>query len=463
MKKTITIILVIAVVAGAAYLGLRVLHPGAKQETAAPTAKVTRGNLSASVSSAGSVQPVTSVDLTFQVSGQLKEVKVKEGDQVKAGQEIASVDASDLQAAVDTAQANLEASQAKLAQVKQPASTEDINAAKASLASAQANLQKIEAGTSEQDLELARLRWEQAKDQLWGAQGSRDATLGQRMVSGAQRAQAQASVASSEIAAQIAQIQYEQAQDPPAVSDVLAAEAQVAQAQANLAKLMAGPTDADVQAAQASVKQAEVSLQQAKNNLAEANLTAPFDGTITSLALTVGQTVGPSTVVGTLSDLSVLQVSVNLSEIDVAQIKIGQTADITLDALPDQSFKGHVVAVAPAGVNTQGVVNFPVTVQFDKADPAVKPGMTANVTITVDQRANVLIVPNRAIHTVRNQHYVTVMRNGKPTEVEVQTGLSGDRGTEILGNTLKAGDIVVLSTPTTTQLPMRGFGAVMGR
>ncbi len=468
MRKALIIVAVIVVVAGSlGYLGLRQIRRAGRQALGdIQTVRVKRGPIVATVSSAGTVQAASAVSMMFQTSGQVTAIKVREGDLVKAGQELACLDASDLQFQVTNAEAGLVLAQARLAQTQKPASAEDVAAAKAALASAQENLTKVRAGTSATDLEIARLRWEQAKDQLWGAQGQRDATLGSRMATGASEAQAKASVASSEMAAEIARLQYQAAQDPPKVTEILAAQSQVAQAEASLAKLIRGAAPEDIQAAEAQVKQAEVALAQAKRKLADACLTAPFAGTVTHLALVVGQIVGPSgtTPAAAIADLSGLEVAADMSEIDVAQLQASQEVDITLDALPGRTFKGHVSKVAVAGTSTQGVVNFPVTVKLDQADPAVKPGMTANITVIIDRRENVLLVPSRAVHTLNGRRMVTVLRDGKPSEVEVKLGQTGDGMTEVLDDTLKEGDTLLLTTSLQRLMQRReqgGGGGIM--
>jgi membrane fusion protein, macrolide-specific efflux system len=163
-----------------------------------------------------------------------------------------------------------------------------------------------------------------------------------------------------------------------------------------------------------------------------------------------------------------LQVVVNLAEIDSVRVKDNQAAQISLDALPDLALDGKVTQIWPAGVLTQGVVNYPVTVQLTNPPASVKTGMSANVNIVVDERDNVLMVPNRAVRAQGRQKLATVLFEGQQMQVPVQTGLSNDTMTEITSG-LKEGDTVVLNT-TTTQQPRTGGGfggpgpgAVFGR
>ncbi len=466
MKRTVMVAMVIVlVVAGLGFLAIRRVQQATASASNVQTAAVRRGQLVATINTAGVVQTADSVDLTFQASGQVKEVKVKEGDRVKAGQEIASVDATDAELQVAQAELSLSSAQAKLDQAKKGSTAEEIAAAKASLASAQESLKALQAGPSATDVEIARLKWEQAKNQLWSAQCQRDATCGNPKSGASACDQAKASVANAELGVETARLQYEQAKQGPSVKDLRAAEAQVAQAQLNLSKLTSVPNSDDVHAAEIQVKQAETSLQQAKIKLAQCALTAPFDGTITHLALKVGQMVGASTQAATLAGEGSLQVAADLSEVDVAKVKVGQEATVLLDALPDSSFQGRVIDVASTGTSTQGVVNFRLTISLEKADATIKPGMTANVSIVVDRRENVLLAPSRAIQVQGRQHLVRVLHEGQIIEVPVEIGLSGDNGTEILGDTLREGDQLVLNGTTTTQSSRGmtgGFGGLGG-
>ncbi len=124
--------------------------------------------------------------------------------------------------------------------------------------------------------------------------------------------------------------------------------------------------------------------------------------------------------------------------------------------MPDATLAGAVSQIEPAGTQSSGVVNYPVTIALTTITDTVKAGMTANVDLIVDQRSNVLTVPNRAIKTVNKQKVVTVLYEGQQNQVPVQTGLSNDTTTEIVSG-LKAGDVVVLST-TTTKATSSGGG-----
>ena len=131
---------------------------------------------------------------------------------------------------------------------------------------------------------------------------------------------------------------------------------------------------------------------------------------------------------------------------------------ITLEALPGVNLRGEVTQISPAGVTQQGVVNFPVTIKLVNPDPAVAPGMTANLSVVVERKENVLLVPNRAIRSQGRVRSVTVMFEGQQINVPVQTGMTDGVNTEVTGDALKEGDQVVLTTTTSTQQGRGAFG-----
>lgn len=224
------------------------------------------------------------------------------------------------------------------------------------------------------------------------------------------------------------------------------------QAKNDLDKLLAGPDAATLDTAQQQVAQAEIAVRQAENKLKQAQIAAPFAGTITAVNIVIGQAGPTSGTAGAvqLADLDNLEIIVNMAEVDVSKIKLQQVAQITLDALPNVNLEGEVTLVAPAGVQTQGVVNYPVTVIVKNPSAGVKTGMTANVNIITDERDAVLMVPNRAVRTVGRQKFATVLFEGNQIQTPIVAGMSGDTNTEIVSG-LAEGDVVVINATTTAQ------------
>jgi RND family efflux transporter MFP subunit len=249
-------------------------------------------------------------------------------------------------------------------------------------------------------------------------------------------------------------------------SAVQSAAAQVKQAQASLDTLKNTPLPEDVQVAELAVKDAQLALDQAKANLQKSELIAPFDGVVTNVNIQVGQLSSASTQPIVVADLAHLEAQVTVVETDLPRIKVGQPVQMTFDALTGQTFSAKVVEVAYVGTVTSGVVNYPVTIALDQpstssASQQIRPGMTANVTIVVEQRDNILLVPNRAVKTTGRQKIVNVVVDGKPTPVNVTLGMSGDTESEVVSG-LNEGDVVQVLQTTTTTGGGGGFGGPGG-
>jgi HlyD family secretion protein len=162
----------------------------------------------------------------------------------------------------------------------------------------------------------------------------------------------------------------------------------------------------------------------------------------------VGDQVSPGTNAFRIDDLSQMKVDVQVSEVDINSVQVGQPVTLTFDAIAGKAYNGKVVEVAQVGDAVQGAVNFTVTVVLTDQDNSVKPGMTAAVTISVKQVNNALLVPNRAVRLVNNQRVVYVLRNGQAVEVNVTLGASSDTMSEVALGDLKVGDMVILNPPT---------------
>lgn len=213
---------------------------------------------------------------------------------------------------------------------------------------------------------------------------------------------------------------------------IAAARAQLAQAQANLTNLLDGPSEEQITIAKAQVEQARISLEEAQANLKNASLVAPFDGLITDVYLAQGELVsGPA---AELVDTSNLQVVLDVDEIDVGHIRLGQPAIVTLEPWPDRELQGKVVSISPEAKVTGQIVTFEVHLSFDAQDLPVLTGMTANAELTTVEQENVLLVPNRAIIADRDTGAYYVNRvNGESLErVEVTIGVRDARYTEII-------------------------------
>ncbi|MBC7259253.1 MAG: efflux RND transporter periplasmic adaptor subunit [Chloroflexi bacterium] len=460
-KRTIWIILVI-VLAAAAIFGFSRWNASRTASSAAPqTSLVQRGDLQAIVGTSGTVRAAQSMDLTFGVAGTVVEILVAEGDKVTAGQPLARLDTTTLETQVASAELSLRLAEKNLADLKSPPTKTEIAQAEAALASAKAAYEAAKAKPVEWQIAQAEAALEKARKALQDAQAAYDAVSWRPNIAMLpQASQLQQATEAYQTALDNYRIAMASVSDAP----IKSAYAQMLQAQDAYDKLMAGPTEEELLSAEAQVTQAKLALDTARKNLDSATLKAPFDGTITAVNIITGQTVAANTVAMSIADLDHLQIQANLPEVDAVQVKVGQRAEITLDAISTQTISGQVSKIALIGTVTQGVVNYPVTIDLAPTDLPVKPGMTASINIIVDERKNVLMVPNRAIRSLgRNQgYYVEVMVEGQIIQLPVTIGLSNGTMTEVTGTGLREGDTVVVSTTTTTSGRIPGVGGIVG-
>lgn len=226
---------------------------------------------------------------------------------------------------------------------------------------------------------------------------------------------------------------------------------------------------------QSSVKQAQTSLEAARlaYQLAGSVVYAPISGTIGSISLTPGMILNPTSNSSNSSNLenkiaivktsALPSVTVNLTEIDVPKIKVGNQVTVTFDALADKTFTGKIIAIDTTGTVSSNVVNYPTTIQLDSDVPGLFTNMSANINIIIDFKDNVIIVPNSAIKTSDNVSTIQIMKDNQPQLVTVITGISNDTHTEIVSG-VSEGDLVVTNTTNTatttkaTTSPFSSFG-----
>jgi HlyD family secretion protein len=239
-----------------------------------------------------------------------------------------------------------------------------------------------------------------------------------------------------------------------------------------------GQAVAQVELDKAAVQQAEANLRDAEVQLGYTNITSPVDGTVVSRNVDVGQTVAASFQTPTLfliaRDLGQMQVDANVSEADIGEIHNGLRATFTVDAYPEREFAGTVAQVRNAPITVQNVVTYDVVIAVPNPQMLLKPGMTANVTLVLARRDNVIRAPIEALRFSPNSSAASYRTDGdeKPSrtgarvwvqsgsglkQVDVKTGLDDGRWVELLDGSLRPGDVVVTgeirAVPT---LPLRG-------
>lgn len=205
---------------------------------------------------------------------------------------------------------------------------------------------------------------------------------------------------------------------------------------------------------------ARVGLASARDRLADARITAPAAGTVIRRSIEPGEMVVPGVEstfekrsLLTIADLSRLIVEVELNQIDVAKVRIGQRVSVTLDALPNERFSARVTEIAAASVRPPGkeLDVFPVEALLERSDPRIKPGMTADVRIHVEERSGVVSLPLEAVRRDAGKAFVERVVDGErgpvTERVEVVLGLENDRAVEIAAG-LSEGDRVLVAPPS---------------
>ena len=306
------------------------------------TSKIERGNIQASVSASGAVNPVTQVSVGTQVSGQIKELYVDFNAEVKAGQLIALIDPETFEYRVRSAQA-------------------DLDSTRAQVLTAQANVASSIAQVSRAKLDLTEAQRDLERQQL---------LVDKQFVTQSVADKARALVGNLG-------------------ESVKVAEAQMA------------VTNAQVKSAQASVAQRESSLAQARIDLARTKITSPVNGIVIKRSIEKGQTVAASLSSPELfviaQNLQDMQVDASIDESDVGKIRMGQKATFTVDAFAGQTFEGEVRQVRKAAQNVANVVTYTAVIGFSNSGGRLLPGMTANVRVITEARENVLKVANAAL------------------------------------------------------------------
>ena len=284
--------------------------------------------------------------------------------------------------------------------------------------------------------EQARYSLGTADKNLEAAQSSLDLLLAG--VDANQLGAAQANVSAAAAQRDVAQAQLDLLKIGSTAAQIAAARAQLAQAEASLAALLAGASAERLTMAEAQVEQAQIALEEALDSLDSAVLVAPFAGVVTAVYVEEGEF--PSGPAVELVDDSNLEVVLEVDEVDIGGIAVGQPAAITLEAWPDDEFVGEVVFIAPRAT-IRDLVTYEVRLSIDAGDTPVRTGMTANAKLVTAERKDVLLVPNRAITADRETGTYTVNRyqGGGITKVEVIIGLRDREYTEVIGG-LEAGD-----------------------
>ncbi len=406
-RRAWIIIGVVGVLIAAA--GYFVNRARANTGTSFQTSKLERGTLTATVGATGTVHARQSAVLVWQATGTVDQVYVRVGEKVPKDEVLAVLAKTSLPQNVILAEADLLDAQQAL---------EDL----------------VESGTARAQAEIKLRDTKDALDQAQDYRTSLNSKIDLKKIT-------YVTIGGH----QIPKIKYYKGYaDAEAIAkadeDLALKKAAYEDAQRAFERLRDGPNSADVAAARARVEAAQATL-----NLGR--ITVPFAGTVTQAGPVPGDQVSAGQTAFRVDDLSSFLVDVEISEVDINSVSVGQEVTLTFDAILGKTYHGKVVEVGQAGIVDQGVVNFTVTVQLTDADDQVKPGMTAGVNVVVTQLQDVLLIPNRAVRVVDNQRVIYVLRDGQAQKVDIRLGPSSDTYSSLAGGNLNEGDLIILNPP----------------
>ena len=432
------------------------------------TAAATLGTVTQSVSVSGNLASASESDLDFGASGKVTAVSVTPGQQVTAGETLATLDSTSQQASLAQAQATLSSAQAKLTLDEQGATAANLESARAQVSSAQISLQNAQTSYTD-TVAVNTAAVNQAQQQLQSDQTAEQNDCNSN-ASSSQCSSDQQKVSSDNANLQSTEARAQQSNDQ-ALAQVRSAQVQLVNAQAALSVLEQGTTPQQIQQDQAQVQIDQISVTSAQTALSGATITAPVGGTVEEVNVTVGQQVsnGSSSNASSSSSTThsivlitpgLFQVTGSVSDAQVNEIALGQSAQV-VPAGSQEAVTGKVTSVAAVATVTSGVATFPVTVTLNGVNNSLRAGMSASVSIVVNQVVQVLTVPTSAVHTTSAGSTVEVLVGGQPQTVPVTVGASDANRTQILSG-VNLGDQVVIATITGT-VPTSGTGSGGGR
>jgi len=407
MKRWISLIVAICLV-GAVLTGC-----AQKEESTQETTEAARGDLIIGVSVSGNLEMPHKTDLSFGTTGTVVEVLVDEGDSVVKGQTLAKLDAGALELNMAVAQAKCEIAQIEYEMAEN---------------SLMQTIYPHYTGTYATDLPGTWLALEEAQDNLKEVRG---------LLSEGKTAEAQALL--------------------NLVEEGLIEAQRKAHSRRWSLPLSVKLVELQADEANVSLDMAEMEVTRARLELDKTVIVAPFNGVVTEVTINEGQELSAMTYANPavhLIDPSEIEMSGSIDEIDIAKVKLGQEADIILDALPGKEVKGKVTFISQAGTVQAGVVSYKTTITLEHPDEELRDGMSATAEIIIERRDNVLLIANRAIQGSLENPLVEVIIGEQTEQRQVTLGMSDGIVTEVLSG-LEEGEMVIFPK---SQLPFSMFG-----
>jgi len=455
------------IIVGALLISNVACNISSSQNTSSRLATATRGNLSVSVSGSGNIEIANQTKLTLGVGGKITKINNLEGDRVKKGDILARLETDDLELALSQAengqaQAELAVSQAELA-------LRQAESAKMQAASAMAQAQVT--------LEAAKFDLDRMDDVKKIKDKIEEAENEQKIAEASMKVAIQAQSTDVDIrnwAEVISGAKQKRAYYQKQLDDLLRLDeyATLVVTEVKIKSLQVMATEQAWKQSIQAVEQAGLNIEQAKRNidytkkslayaaksadyarkqLGKATLAAPFDGMIADIMVDEGDivpspTMSPKTIIH-LIDTSSMELKVDVDENDIPTVNPGQRAVISVDALPDLRIEGKVTYISPIPSSQSGVILYRTTVQFQSLSGSqLRVGMSATANIVLQERKNVLLVPERAVYLNESgKSTVKVIIGGQAQERAVVTGITDGFDIEIISG-LSEGETVSVET-----------------
>ncbi len=448
---------------------------------------VTQGSITEMVSVTGNTTPTSSVSLGFQNTGTIAHIYRNLGDHVSTGEVIAELNTANLSASLQQAEASLAVTKANLAAlnagtrpeqlaIDRSAVAQDQSALVNAITSAYAAADNAVHATADQfftnprggdaaltfivpDATLANTVVQEriALEPMLIAWSSPSFSSSDTMAAAAQaaqnlaqvsaflndsadvltKAQPSGTVTAANITTYASNIASARTSVASALTALTSAITALVGAQGALTLAEAGSTPESIAAQEAQVAQARAGVASAEANLSGALIVAPISGVVTQQDAKLGQLASPGAPLVSIIGNGGFEVDAGVSETDVGKLTVGNKVTMTLDAFPNETFAGTVFYIAPAQTNTQGVISYQIKISFDKPDPRLKSGLTANIDIQTKQKENVLILPQYAI-----------LQNDAGTFVQTLLGKTVATSPVTLGVLDQKGNVEILSGVT---------------
>lgn len=422
---------------------------------------VAKGSVENRVVATGKVLARSTANLAFSRNGAVAQVWVREGELVKAGQPLLTLDITELKLAADQQMANFISVQATYSQTLRGPTTAELQAARAALGSAQASYNDLYQGPTETTLVQARADLQAAEAEVKAAQSSYDRRYQQDPASiGA--SQEGLALERATISYNRAKAAYDAKFQKPTAAQISSASSQIQQARRSLDALR--PISETLMQRAAQMQQAWIAYQAAEQVVKNATLVAPFDGLLTRLNAEQGDWVNAGSIAVEIADFRVPIFEVDVDEVDLGNLQTGQAARVRLQTYPDLPITAKVESVSSIGTNAGSVVNYKVKLSLGKAttsDGAPQPTILINMSgtgeIVTANASDTLVVPNRALTIDPQTKSYSVERlksDGTTETVPVKLGFrDADQAQVVAGLNMDDTLIIPVRSATTVDNP----------